>query len=326
MLGNGDTANSSVPVPVAASGIGNGEKFIALASGPSACHGTALTYDGTGRRSGVAISKGTDATARVPTDVVGTLGTGIDSTVQKITYHYDNHMRLSKVGSYATPEAETPLNEVSFGYNSFGQFCADRQEHDGAVDGDTLKVGYSYESGGNNTLRSTGMIYPSGVSTKVKYTGTEADKLSRPDVLALGVTDEVSYRYLGLGRVVGTSYTAIATDPVEMTYETGTGTASDKYSGLDNFGRVVEVLWEQGTAVIENVTYGYNRASNRQWRRNQLAHNSGGAEAGCHDNFYWYDGLYQVVQRQLGNLLMVPPNPYDQRFMNAGGVNVGVSQ
>jgi hypothetical protein len=35
--------------------------------------------------------------------------------------------------------------------------------------------------------------------------------------------------------------------------------------------------------------------------------------------------VYQHWQRQLGNLLMVPPNPYDQRFMNAGGVNVGVS-
>jgi len=43
LLGNGDTANSSVPVAAAASGIGNGKKFIALASGPSASHGMALT-------------------------------------------------------------------------------------------------------------------------------------------------------------------------------------------------------------------------------------------------------------------------------------------
>jgi RHS repeat-associated protein len=93
-----------------------------------------------------------------------------------------------------------------------------------------------------------------------------------------------------------------------MTYEDGTSTpAGDKYSGLDNFGRVVESLWMKGTTVIENVAYGYNRASNRQWRRNQLAHATPGDEATQHDNFYWYDGLYQVVQRQLGNLTGTAP-------------------
>jgi len=43
LLGNGGTANSSVPVAVTASGIGSGEKFTALAGGPSASHSLALT-------------------------------------------------------------------------------------------------------------------------------------------------------------------------------------------------------------------------------------------------------------------------------------------
>ena len=43
LLGNGGIANSSVPVAVTASGIGSGEKFIALANGPSASHSMALT-------------------------------------------------------------------------------------------------------------------------------------------------------------------------------------------------------------------------------------------------------------------------------------------
>jgi RHS repeat-associated protein len=106
-----------------------------------------------------------------------------------------------------------------------------------------------------------------------------------------------------------------------MTYEDGTSTpAGDKYSGLDNFGRVVESLWMKGTTVIENVAYGYSRASNRQWRRNQLAHANGGAEATRHDNFYWYDGLYQVVQRQLGNLTGTAPayTGIDYRQQNEG--------
>jgi len=33
---------------------------------------------------------------------------------------------------------------------------------------------------------------------------------------------------------------------------------------------------------------------------------------------------YRHWQAELGNLLGIPPNPFDQRFMNAGGLNVGV--
>ena len=43
MLGNGGISNSGFPVGITASGIGSGEKFIALASGSSASHSIALT-------------------------------------------------------------------------------------------------------------------------------------------------------------------------------------------------------------------------------------------------------------------------------------------
>jgi len=42
LLGNGDTINSNVPVIVTTSGLGSGEKFVALASGSSASHSIAL--------------------------------------------------------------------------------------------------------------------------------------------------------------------------------------------------------------------------------------------------------------------------------------------
>ena len=151
------------------------------------------------------------------------------------------------------------------------------------------------------SLRPTGMTYPSTVATTIKYTaGTAADLLSRPDILALGATDEVAYRYLGFGSVVGVTYLATAgSTPVHMTYENGgTGPGGDRYSGLDSFGRVVETLWKMGIVVKQNASYGYDRASNRQWRRDDLAHDLGGVEATRHDNFYGYDGLYQVKERK----------------------------
>ena len=35
--------------------------------------------------------------------------------------------------------------------------------------------------------------------------------------------------------------------------------------------------------------------------------------------------VYHHWQHTLANLLMIPVNPFDQRFMNAGGLNVGVA-
>lgn len=55
---------------------------------------------------------------------------------------------------------------------------------------------------------------------------------------------------------------------------------------------MVETLWKKGSAVKQNATYGYDRASNRTWRRNDLAHDKGGTEAIRHDNFYWYYDHY----------------------------------
>jgi RHS repeat-associated protein len=62
-----------------------------------------------------------------------------------------------------------------------------------------------------------------------------------------------------------------------------------------------------GSAVKQNASYGYDRSSNRQWRRDDLAHDLGGVEATRHDNFYGYDGLYQVKERKLGNLIGTAP-------------------
>jgi RHS repeat-associated protein len=245
-----------------------------------------------------------DGLGRMISDVASDLPATLDDSILKITRSYDNHLRLQKVGSYPTSASTTPLNEVEYEYNSFGQLTADKQDHDGVA---SRQVGYTYASGSANTVRPTGVTYPSGVSTTIKYDADAANKLSRPDKLALDGTNEVSYRYLGLGQIIGVDYLAPG---LEMTYEDGgTGSAGDKYSGLDTFGRVVESLWLKGGVVKENVQYGYDQASNRKWRRNKLAHDTlSNGEEDKHDNFYWYDGLYQVTQRQLGDLTGTAPN------------------
>ena len=74
------------------------------------------------------------------------------------------------------------------------------------------------------------------------------------------------------------------------------GDGGDQYTGLDRFGRVIDQRWlDSSGADIERVDYGFTAASNRQWRQNRVA-------SGGQDEFYQYDGLYQVADLQRGTL------------------------
>lgn len=87
---------------------------------------------------------------------------------------------------------------------------------------------------------------------------------------------------------------------MELTYikQSGepVGDGGDQYTGLDRFGRVVDQRWlDSGGADMERVDYGFTPASNRQWRQNRVA-------AGGQDEYYTYDGIYQVAELQRGTL------------------------
>ena len=72
------------------------------------------------------------------------------------------------------------------------------------------------------------------------------------------------------------------------------GDGGDQYTGLDRFGRVIDQRWPQGSSELERVDYGFTRASNRQWRQELVASGQ--------DEYYNYDGLYQVAASNRGAL------------------------
>ncbi len=111
----------------------------------------------------------------------------------------------------------------------------------------------------------------------------------------------VDYSYLGQGRPVIANYSS--QPGVELTYYTsgGSGDAGDQYTGLDRFGRIVDQRWVQSSTDKERVKYGYDRASNRQWRQNTVAGTG-------QDEYYTYDGLYQVSTLKRGTLTGTPPS------------------
>jgi RHS repeat-associated protein len=81
------------------------------------------------------------------------------------------------------------------------------------------------------------------------------------------------------------------------------GDAGDPYTGYDRFGRTEQMRWikphtgDSGFDTLVNVQWGYNRASQKTWRKDLLAPSSTGQ-----DQHFGYDGLYQVTERQRGLL------------------------
>ena len=78
------------------------------------------------------------------------------------------------------------------------------------------------------------------------------------------------------------------------------GDGGDQYTGLDRFGRVIDQRWVKVSSGVdlERVKYGYSRASNRVWRDNTVAD----ATSANQDEYYTYDGLYQVQNLDRGQL------------------------
>src|SRR5262249_115169 len=82
---------------------------------------------------------------------------------------------------------------------------------------------------------------------------------------------------------------------------TGTGDAGDKYTGLDRFGRVVDLRWKTSSTDLDRFKYGYDRDSNRLYRTNEVNHSfdelyhANGASGS-------YDGLNQLQEFRRGTL------------------------
>ena len=139
----------------------------------------------------------------------------LDTSVKRLSTVYDPK-RPSLVTSVSSHDSTTIglgniLNQVAYTYNDFGQQTADQQEHNGAVVGTTLEVGYAYEDGSRaNTTRRKAMTYPDGRQLDYGYgvnTGAD-DRLSRAASLKVnGETGNLTdYTYLGAGRIVEIDY------------------------------------------------------------------------------------------------------------------------
>jgi len=240
-----------------------------------------------------------DALGRQTSDEVTSWGSStVDQTIKRLITGYEARGLVAAARSFGT--SATPVNSVTFQHNGWRQLIEETQSHEG---GTARTIVYGYATGAANTIRRISMTYPSGQSSapvqNYIYTGTHANELSRVSAIRDGSTDIISYKWLGVGNPVDINYNVPAT---HLSY----GTAADHYAGLDRFGRPISVPWlKDSSPALVHAQYRYDRSSNRQWRRDAAAHAAG---VTTEDQWYEYDGLYQVGEFQRGTLSGSYPN------------------
>jgi RHS repeat-associated protein len=253
-----------------------------------------------------------DKLGRVLHDRVTTLASGVNGAVRRISTTYEVRGLVEKITSYdnATVGSGSVANEVLRDYNDLGLLTKEHQEHEGAKDANTLYVGYTYDdtaSSGEFTkgLRLKSVRYPNGRLVHYTYSssGSAADNLARLDAIkddsggSPGSTLS-SYTYLGLGMIVVEDYEE---PDVKLDYFGGT---SSSYAGFDRFDRVVDQRWLYYGATPnedrDRYLYGYDRASNRTYRENNVSKNL--STPIYLDEFYAYDGLHRLKNFDRGQL------------------------
>lgn len=235
-----------------------------------------------------------DKLGRQTDDKVVTLAAGVDDAVQRISQTFEVRGGVKTITSHNAPTGGSVVNEVENEYNDFAQLETQYQEHDGSVNaGSTVKVQYGYADGSANTIRPESVTYPNGRELEYLYDDEAADKLSRVRTLRWDGTNVCRYGYLGLGAFVEVDYLQPG---VQYTLATG---PANSYSGLDRFGRIVDLLWRHNSTPLVHLQYGYDRVSNRTFRKDNVARSYGKH----FDELYEYDRLHRLKKFHRGLLV-----------------------
>jgi RHS repeat-associated protein len=243
-----------------------------------------------------------DAAGRHLTDAATVLGSGVDGAVRRVETAYDTAGRAFKFTSYDAATAGNVVNQVQRAFNGLGQVTREYENHDGAVNTSTTPyVAYGYDTAASSGVltkgsRATTLTYPNGRVVTSNYASGLDDTVSRLSSLTDGGTTLESYSYLGPSTVVVRAHPQPG---VDLTYvaASGTGDAGDQYTGLDRFGRVLDVRWTKGASDLDRFVHTYDRNSNRLTR--DVLATSGPTTL---DEAYNYDNLDRLTKTNRGTL------------------------
>lgn len=225
-------------------------------------------------------------------------GSDVSNSVLRISMSYDNRQRLEHITSHDAASGGTVVNDVEYEYNDFDQLEAEYQQHSGATTASSPKVQYGYDdaSSGSNTIRPESVTYPDASVLSYEYGTGENNKLSRAEKLNWKSADVVEYSYIGTQQVVIQEYPE-PTTAVEYTLATG---AANSYAGMDRFGRIVDLQWKQSSTELVRIKYGYDRASSRTYRRDEVARAQTPLKK--FDELFGYDAVHRLDDFDRGEL------------------------
>ncbi|HSZ57756.1 MAG TPA: RHS repeat-associated core domain-containing protein [Tepidisphaeraceae bacterium] len=180
--------------------------------------------------------------------------------------------------SYSDTGETTVVSQTQDVYNGYGQLTGEYQAASGAVNtSSTPEVQYVYsQPSGANYSRMSAMIYPNGRQLDYVYNTGVDTTISRisgiSDDSGTGAGNDQSYTYLGLDTIVQET----DGNGVELTYIHQSGdtlsssAGGDRYTGLDEFGRVIDQWWydPSTTTTLERLQYGYDRDGNTLYENN----------------------------------------------------------
>ncbi|HUU84928.1 MAG TPA: RHS repeat-associated core domain-containing protein [Phycisphaerae bacterium] len=224
---------------------------------------------------------------------------GVDATVEAMTYQHtpDGMVAIATTIAAGTGTNGVTLNTASFDY--------DGMRHLEFVDsgiGLSGIIGYTWEVSTvswdqfdpRTHSRLTAITYPDIGHAFLGYSsaGGIDDRLSR----LVAITDPldsghqlVSYRYMGLGRLVGMTLG----NGIGMDYEDGA--PGTDVVGLDQFGRVIDIPYATSSGTVLRYQYGYDKRGNRKFARIS-------EHVDDQSWLYGYDDLNRLIRASRGTL------------------------
>ena len=302
----------------------NGEAGGVASGTPNASDTVTYAYDALGEqivmqdRDGNTHDYTYDSLGRLISDQIPTGGFGsvTDQTVAQLGYTF-NSQGLPDVQTSYGPSGNI-VNQVTDFYNGLGQLTSEYQADTGTVTMSSPEVQYVYSSPATGS-RLTEMIYPNGRILHYGYNNDPLDNaIDRVDYEAddNGSGDAgqqlEQYSYLGLSTIVSQDrpQVSVALTYLQQVNDASVNTAGgDQYTGLDQYGRVIDQNWIDLVTAGGNVDrfqYGYDADGNVLYDNNLLfpdyskLYHSNSTATG--DNNSAYDPLNRLVSYQQGIL------------------------
>jgi len=277
-----------------------------------------IAYDNSGRK----------MAESVPT--FGTLASGVsvDSTVGAVLLGYNARGQVDNIRQYAdgtsgaTPSG-SPLDEVLFRYDGWGNIIRFGQDHNGTFATTSGSDSVAVDNAYTLTSSSTAHTSPRRDSITLRQADT-AGLIARAwlfDYTATAVNDKAgqvsemqlddgtgsiklpvaNYQYLGASMLDGTQLPLGTSGTLTSNLYSGTGTGMT-YDAIDDWNRTIKSRWFNGSVALFNEYVGYDTAS----AITKIQDPTYRPGMGTHQRTFSHDAIHRLIKTEEGDSASAP--------------------